>query len=46
MIETMNEQQVKLANCMREYDLLHETLGLIFLNLMLIYVMMVRLLLL
>ena len=25
MIETMNEQQVKLANCMREYDLSHET---------------------
>jgi len=25
MIETMKEQQVKLANCMREYDLSHET---------------------
>jgi len=25
MIETMNEQQVKLANCMWEYDLSHET---------------------
>ena len=25
MIETMNEQQVKLANRMREYDLSHET---------------------
>jgi len=25
MIETMNEQQVRLANCIREYDLSHET---------------------
>jgi len=25
MIETMNKQQVKLVNCMREYDLSHET---------------------
>jgi len=25
MIETMNEQQVNLANCLREYDLSHTT---------------------